>query len=188
MNNKGFTIIELLTAFTLSTIVMIFIFNVVFILKDLYVVNGAKSTLMVEQSLMSQEINKDFSNLNIDTIKSCTTGDLCLEIGYKDLAGTIQTKKLVVNKTTKKIQYDNYIYPLESTEDFNFEGLASKYAFDKDLKVCYKTASTNATTKNSYLYINIPIHSSKIEDVNFGIKVMYLYNNNSLSLSGISSC
>ena len=47
MNKKGFTTIELITSFTLASIIMIILFNIILIMKDnLSKVNAMTNTLI----------------------------------------------------------------------------------------------------------------------------------------------
>ena len=43
MNKKGMTVVELVVAFSLSTVIALFLIQVVLFLKDTYIINGVKS-------------------------------------------------------------------------------------------------------------------------------------------------
>lgn len=166
MDKKGFTIVELIMSFTLATVVIFFLFNIVFMLKDMYVENDAQSTLLVEQSIFSQTVNHDLFSNKVNEIKKCNDTDslICVEIVYD---GDLGTKKLVVTQTSvaRSVQYGDYIYPLEDTEDFNFSNIT---AFDVNVKACQINTGTKKT-----LYINVPIHSKKKNTKNFGLRLIY---------------
>ena len=58
MNRKGFTTIELITSFTLVSVIMIILFNIILIMKDnLSRVNAMTNTL-IEKDNLSYNINK----------------------------------------------------------------------------------------------------------------------------------
>lgn len=160
-NEKGMTIVELITSFSLSLIVMIFLFNIVLLLKDTYNYNSTKSSLVLEQSLLSSELNRDFSNEKIKEIERCSAGDFCYDITIKTSTGEKQ-KRLSIDKDDKTIKYGNsYNYTLGETEKFG------------DLKI-YKNQTDASGNMNSYLVIEIPI-LSKISDEVFGVKIIYTY-------------
>ena len=61
-DQSGFTIIELITSFSLTMVVLVFLFNIVVTMKETYVTNSAKSDLIVTQSLLSTALNEDLYN------------------------------------------------------------------------------------------------------------------------------
>ena len=58
MNKKGMTVVELVVAFSLSTVIALFLIQVVLFLKDTYMINGVKSELVLKQSLISDRIKR----------------------------------------------------------------------------------------------------------------------------------
>ena len=162
MHKKGFTIIEMVMAFVLVTAVVLFLFGIVFNLKDSYLKTNKTSELYAEQAILTQTINHDFYTIGINKITKCSTDSakvICADIEL--LNG--ETKHLEVTKgTNNKIKYDNYIYPLGLTEDF--EMISSVNNTDKVLRLC-KT--------DDLIILNIPIHSERDETKNFGVKIIY---------------
>lgn len=153
MNKKGFTIIELVTSLTLATVIMIFLFNLVFILKDVYLGSEAKATLLIEQAAISEEVNSFLYSNEISEVSKCTTGNHCLKITTS--AGT---KEFVVKTTDKKIQFGNYLYKLDDSAKFG------------TIKVCYiKLLGSEANDYNKILIMDVPI-SHKSVTGNFGLK------------------
>ena len=67
---KGFTIVEILVSFSLAIIVLIYIFNVLSHLKNLYTEDGIRSQLLVKQSGIVRAIEKALSGKRITTISS----------------------------------------------------------------------------------------------------------------------
>jgi hypothetical protein len=180
MNKKGFTIIELITAFTLASVIIYFLFNVVFILKDMYVENDTQSTLLVEQSILSQTINHDLFSKKVNEIKSCkdASKEICLEFHF-DGESDVSKLEVVDTNSAKSVTYGNYIYPLSDAEDFEFEGVSY---FDTRTQACLLSAGTKKV-----LYINIPIHSRNKEGQNFGIRMIYPIGG-ATSVSGVVNC
>lgn len=171
-DQKGFTIIELITSFSLTMVVLVFLFNIVVIMKETYVTNSTKSELIVKQSLLSTALNEDLysSGTSLYTA-TCGTGyDKCYSIGFND--GT--TTKLSISTSNNKIKYGDVIY---DGDDFNVNSAS----------VC-KTAYTSTTRNlNSYLQIKIDIDSNLIEDYDFGINVIHLYDSTSFT-TNVPNC
>lgn len=174
-NSNGFTIIELLTSFSLAMVVMVFIFNIVLLLKNSYILNSAKSELIVNQSLLSVELNSDFEEGKLFSFRpDISCGEYCYTVKLVINSEEI-TKMLLIDKENNTIKYGSYIYILESTESIG------------DINVCKN--ETNANGKmNSYIVIDIPIKSSIVEDTNFGVKVIYPYNDDGTEITGIDGC
>ena len=52
MKNKGFTVVEMLSAFTLSSIIIIILFQLIINLKELYMSSGIKTELLTDVSVV----------------------------------------------------------------------------------------------------------------------------------------
>ena len=85
MNKKGLTIVELIVTFSLTTVISLFLIQVILFLKDTYMINGIKSEMVLKQSLISDRINTLLNENNLIGVDSC--GDNCysLEFFYSDL-------------------------------------------------------------------------------------------------------
>jgi len=183
-NRNGFTIVELLTSFALTSVVAVFLFNIVFLLKDIYVERSLTGTTTLDYFLFSNSLNKDFYVDNIKRISTCSTGTTCYEFILNDIGVT--TKRLVINDVPgdQYVSYsrigsaESYVYTLDKYETFGNAPFGTGYA-------CKKTASAilgervlsnnRGYEMNSYLYINIPIVST-VENVNHSIKLLYPFN------------
>jgi len=172
-DQKGFTIVELITSFSLTMVVLIFLFNIVILMKKSYVENSAKSDLISEQSLLVTSLNEDLNgNATSFELTSCDSGyEKCYRIVFSD--GT--NKKLSFSKNDNKIKYGNIIY---TNDSFNTESL----------NICYYNDSSNGRILNSILSIDMKIYSKLIEKYNFGINVVLLYNKNTFTVSGVGKC
>lgn len=58
MNNKGFTVVELLATFTLTMVVMLFLFEIVLELKNVYVASNTETLAKNENALVASELNR----------------------------------------------------------------------------------------------------------------------------------
>lgn len=173
-DQRGFTIIELITSFSLTMVVLVFLFNVVVIMKEAYVINSTKSEMIVKQSLLSTALNEDlYSSATSLSTATCSTGyDKCYSIAFND--GT--TTKLSVSTANDKIQYGSVIY---DGDDFYVDSV----------NVCKVTYSlTQNPPFNSYLQIKIGIGSNLIDDYDFSVNVIHLYNSSSFTTSNIPNC
>ncbi len=90
MKNKGFTTIELIVSFTLVTVITILLFQLIFVLKDLYVYSGMKIKLLTKSAKMSVPINNDISTKNLvsaqktsnNSINLCFADNSCKTLSF----------------------------------------------------------------------------------------------------------
>lgn len=136
-NESGFTIVELLTSFTLATIVMIFLFNILLVVKKDYMIKKLETDFNVQYALLSDALNKDATNCPINQIT---------ESG-NTLSITFQTKENCPNGISKLVIEDNQI--TYKGEIYKFpEGIT----IEKD-----EVKFERKTNTFSYYYLNIPI-------------------------------
>lgn len=170
MNKNGFTIIELVTSFTLAAVVVIFLFNLIIIVKDGYVINETRASLVTEQAALSEEVNHFLLS---NTIKS-------ISLSGSNLSFTTSESKVVnLTYSNNKIQFGNYIYMLTDVG-----------ATATEMKVC-KLEEVSASY--GLLKIDIPLTSSKIPEFdskqdNYGLKVLYKYDKGNTTLTGVNPC
>lgn len=172
MNNKrGFTLVELITSFALAAIVLVFVFNVVVILKNDYVGKSLRTNLMIKQSLLSQKINEDLKDNNVIGIKTCDNVDKCYEFTFVDN----KTKRLSISSDGKIIKYGKFKYSLSSTS----------YTEKISVKIIKENVS-DISLNDSLLIIDLPIYNSRFSGINFGINCIYQFNSNINGLSIVS--
>ena len=192
-NKNGFTIVELLTSFALTSVVVVFLFNIVFLLKDAYVERKRTGTTTLDLYLFSNNMNKDFyvdgiMRISKSPASQCPTGAHCYDFLLNGM--TAPTKRLIINIDGRSVSYsrvgsaETYIYNLDSTETFgtitickrvygvyvegNKDASTGIYGEkDKDNNIGYEM--------NSFLYINIPINST-VENIDHSIKLLYPFN------------
>ena len=157
MKNKGFTVVEMLSAFTLSSIIIIILFQLIINLKELYMSSGIKTELLNKQYLMINKIYSDLNEKQIVSIDSCINMEKCISFTYSD--GSV--KNLEIDEENKTIKYDNYIVKLNSYTNFG------NIIIDFD----------GTSEQNKIVNINVPIYNDQIKDTNFGINIVYPYNN-----------
>ena len=60
MNNKGFTLVEVLVSLALVSVIAIFLFQIIFIVRDIYAEKNIKSEIYIESANISNVINISF--------------------------------------------------------------------------------------------------------------------------------
>lgn len=170
MNNKGFTTVELVVSFTLTAVIVVFLIEIIFLIKDLYVTTGIKMKLLTKQTTINKIINEDFVNKKVTLATTC--GDNCFKFFFNDDTSKI----LSYNKEKMTISYGNYTTTLVSGSEFG------NIAISTNVDVGVR----DYDTLNGVLNIQIPIYHSLIEKEDFGINVLYLFNSNLTSLVGLN--
>ena len=161
LDNKGFTLIELITTFALSSIIVIILINTVMIIKENYVKIDTKSNLIIEQSNLSYLINSKFNKLDLISYEACFDTDFCYIFHFNG----DENSKLVVGNDY--ITFDNYTYKM-------LEGSTIGESIFEINNVETLTNDVN----NSFLIIDVPITHSLYNNQNFGINFIYQYNSN----------
>lgn len=160
MNNKGFTTIELITSFTLASVIMIILFNVIIVLKDNLSYVNAKTNTLIEKDNLSYNINKRFREKELSSINTCEEGDKCYEFNYSD-----NTSDKLIYRNNETITFNNYTFNI--TEDMNVESPTITEHYD----------TMSSATYNGYFIINISI---KVKNKDYSIKLVKYFNTNNI--------
>lgn len=145
MNNKGLTLVELLVTFALASVIIIMLLNVLVIIKKNYQDTNTKTSLIVNQSTLSNVLNNKFAKGNLASYTSCE-GTFCYTFNFR----TGESIKLEV--TDKKIVFGNYSYVLDDSTN---------------------VVNPSITNDIPYLIIKIPIINKKYPNTDFGINLVY---------------
>lgn len=156
MNNKGFTLVELLVSFVLSMVLVIIMFELIIKLKELYVTSAIKTEMINKQNLMVNKIYTDINEKKLKAINSCGTN--CINFIYSDNS----TKMLYIDTAQGIINYDNYTIKLN-----NGSVLSS---------VTIRTISSIGPKVDKIFIIDIPIENPLFKNENFGLNIVYPYN------------
>lgn len=159
MKKEGFTLVEILVSLSLVSIVILLLFNVIIILKNLYIEDGMKTALLINQTNFNKRLQDELSKNQVTEISSC--GENCLTFTFQN--GT--SKTLSYEDTSNTLTFDNYKAPLA-------EG-AKVGTFTAETKTI--TTINNPSYNNSVLSIQIPITHNLIEG-EFGVNLVYPYN------------
>ena len=173
-NNKGFTVVELLVSVTLTVVIVLFLIEILLVLKNLYINTGIKTKLLTKQAIITENINNDLLNLNITIVKKCADADICIEFVYED-DSEYKSKKLIFDRDGKYIKYDGIATNLVSGSKFGNINVS----YEKIIGV------NNNKTKDSILSIEVPIYHNLFERENYGINILYQYNSHETSVSNV---
>ena len=159
MNNKGFTVVELLASFTLTMIITTLLFEVVLELKDVYVSSELETAIKNENALIAREINKQIDNGNIPV--ECG-GNVCTLKDNEVIE--FQQSAVKVAKKTFEMPDDTYIdtYINENEDSMDIECPSDDGTLTFNGRVCN-------------LKINYTVKSSNLSDgVTFNLVTSYL--------------
>ncbi len=171
LNQRGFTVVELVVSFALAMIVIVFLFQVLIQVKELYVSGVFKTELLTKQTNITKAISDDLSNKKVLYATNC--GEYCLNFTFDDNT----TKQFKVDKTNKVVRYGNYAIKLAD---------GSKIG---EMHVTTETPMTSPSAammgNNSFIRIDVPITHHLFTGDNFGIRLVYQYNNQETALNNI---
>lgn len=158
-SQKGFTVVELILSFSITTIVIVLLFQLLLSLKDLYNTSGYKTELFIKQSTINEQISKEFTTKTITNISDC--GIDCITFEFMD--GT--SSSLSIDRTNKIFSYGTY-----KTK------LVNDSYYGEPVVEFYRNIANVNNNLDSYILINIPILYPLYEDENFGINIIYQYD------------
>lgn len=165
-NNKGFTVIELISSFVLISLIVSLLFEVLFIIKDLYTDSGIKTELLVKQAIISEKINDELNTKNIMVANKCGTN--CVNFTFTD--GT--SSELSFNRKENTFKYGDYKTKLIDGSEYG------------NIDISTETILNVPTGLNdSIVKINIPIYHNIVKQQNFGINIVYQYDSRNTAIS-----
>ncbi|MDO4963155.1 MAG: hypothetical protein Q4E75_03560 [bacterium] len=165
MNNRGFTIIELVTSFALASIIFILLLRVVNIVKEVYINSNIKTELYINQASFSNLLNYNLNHKQLIEYDACDDSSFCFNFYYSDSTSS----KLVV--TSSQITFDSYSYKLNK----------NSYV-DMDNVLLTRDITSSIESYNSFLIIKIPIKCNMFKNIDFGIDLVHMYNSNTINL------
>jgi len=165
MKNKGFTLIELITTFSLATVILVLLINVVVIIKDVYTESEIKTELTINQGDFSKIINAKITDNNLVSYIECYDSDFCYSFTFKD--GEV----IDLNVTVSSIKFGSYVYKLPSGTEVINPSIEELYM-----------ENTDPSLNDSILVIRIPIINKLYPTEDYGINLVYTYNSNITNL------
>lgn len=181
VNNKGVTIVELVVSISILTIIVLFLFQLILSLKEVYNSSGIKTEMLNKQAIINREINDDLNDKQLELARSCSTSpDVinCISFYFKD--GTSKRLEFIqkTDSSPAYLVYGDYKTELASGSDFNFA--TSNY----NIKAITITDVVDLTN-DSILSINVPIVHPNINN-DYSIHVVYQYNSNNTSITNLA--
>ena len=165
MNKKGFTLVELITTFALSAVIVILLINIIITIKNIYSKTNIKTELYIKQSTLSNAMNKKINKDNLESYEVCEDSEFCYIFNLYDG----ESLKLTIDENS--IKFDSIVYKLDRKTSIVNPSVSEEY-------IAGQTADKN----NSFLVISIPITNSLYPNIDFGINLVYPYNSNETSL------
>ncbi len=161
LNNRGFTVVELLASFTLTMLIVVFLFEIVLELKDVYVNSSLKTQVINKNALVTSALNSRIETKRLESAtcdnaqKTCT---LIYTNGSAIETITIMETKIQIGTTPTAIT-QTIEYPAETTlENIDVSVGTNNVATDmyqenKFFKISYKVVNPNLTKDVDYNFI-----------------------------------
>ena len=160
MKKNGFTLVELITTFALTAIIIVILLNVVSVIKDLYTSTNIKTELYINQSNLSKALNSKIKKDNLKSISPCTETSgylICHVFEFYD-----EEKSIKLKVKEKSISFGNYVYKLDEKTKVELAGTLTQLLSDGDM----------------LLSLRIPIKNELYPDLDFGINLIQIYSPN----------
>lgn len=165
MNKRGFTLVELVTTFALSAVIIIILINIVLIIKDISSESDIKTKLIINQEILSNKLNSKLNYDNIVSYTSCEESNFCYE--FELSSGEVVDLKI----TNDSIKFGNYVYKIENGVTIPNPEITKEVV-----------SVVDTSANNSFLVIRIPIKHKLYPNDNFGINLIYMFNSNTSNL------
>ena len=180
MNNKGFTLVELVATFALSSAIIFLLINVVIVIKNIYVNYELKTNLIINQANLSKVLNDKLIDKEMITHSTCSLDTHCHIFYYDDYA----LKLFMENGTVKVYNYETYDYINKSPASSDYELSTDTIEYNSNIYYLYNTyiypinngsiiESLNVIEDSDFIVINIPITNKLYLDKDFGINLIY---------------
>ena len=169
MNNKGFTLVEVLVSLALVSVIAIFLFQIIFIVRDIYAEKNIKSEIYIESANISNVINKDIFEKDKDGIYIKNINKVSNDELYITYSDGIKSN-IIINRENNTITYGNYTVSILDVA--NIGNIELYYNYD-----------TSTIDKNGICYIKIPITHEDYKN-DFGVVITYRYDSSKTKING----
>lgn len=143
MNNKGFTLVEMLLSFVIVSVIAGIMMDVLFNLKERSEKSSTLTQITIDAANITKTINNDLKRKKLTGIDTCISGsEDCYVFTFYDST----TKELSVNKNANTITYGGVIKELDEGAQVGSE-----------ITITNTYIGTVPSGKNSVLKILIPI-------------------------------
>ncbi len=157
LNNKGFTVVELLASFILTMIIVVFLFEIVLELRNVYINETVRTDTKNKNAIVSNTINRIFADEAI-TNASCTGSSCTITIA----SDTAHPKTISVSGNTVTIDKQKVVYSDKvKLENINLTKIGP--------------TATDITADNTIIKIGYKIKSADLnKDIDFNFIYTYL--------------
>ena len=159
MKNKGFTLVELITTFALASVIVILLINLIVVIRNIYSKTNIKTELYINQSNLSNLMNKKINKDNLDSYEECDDEEFCY------IFSLVDGETIKLSATESVIKFGDFVYKLDNRSKVVNPSLITEYF-----------AEIVEDVNDSILIINIPIENDMYPNTNFGINLIYQYN------------
>lgn len=170
MNNKGFTMVELIVSFTLTSIIVIILFQLIISLKEMQEYADTKTELLTKQATISRRVNKFLTNEEIIGITNCENESNCIKFN-----STKRSLELSVDRANNIIKIDN-----------------DKISLVKNSKIDDVVIDNNPLNNiNDYPFdsifsLKISIKHKYFKDEEFGLYSVFQYKYNDVTIGNLT--
>ena len=105
-NNKGFSILELIISFSVCMVIVVVLFQIIMVLKEVYEKSAVKTELLNKQNLVVDQVYTDILERGLSKVDSC--GNYCATFTFED--GESKQLQYISNN----LQYGNYATTLNN--------------------------------------------------------------------------
>lgn len=165
MNKKGFTLVELITTFALSAVIVTILINVVLVIKNTYSDVNLKTNLLINQGNLSMALNSKITDDNLLSYSDCSANYFCYNFNFTD--GTSEILEIKDNT----VKFGKFTYKLDRGSE-----ISNPIIYKENIDINIQSVN------NSLLVIKIPITNRLFKDKDFGVTIVYQYNSNKISL------
>ena len=202
-NNKGMTIVEIIVSITLISIILILLISVLITVRNEDEKGKVTSTLLMNQAIITKEIETDFIELGLIGLASCNDGatrpdrkDTVLSVipasSSLRTTGEGNCLKLIFDstKTSDNIGYLlSYSYGFSATDQINVVGYrrGNKKVLRETTSLYngYGTFKSSCGSESCATRIDLPILNEEGED--YGLHLSYIYKKNiNFTITGLT--
>lgn len=193
-NNKGMTIVEIIVAVTLVSIVLIFLLNLLITVKNQRVQNEMSSNLIINKAVLTKAIEDDINEFNLVAVSVCDSDDIGLD-GKKRIIPVGATNIYCLKLTyDSNLVDDNFGYILQYTYQFNTSNTKSVVAYKRGTNQVVRgsvsmnpnefagkvsSSCSSGISDKCSLKITMPVIDD--DGNNYDIEVSYIYSSNTFS-------
>lgn len=149
-NNKGFSIVELIVSFSICMAVVIVLFQIVVVLKEVYEKSEVQTSLLNKQNILVDLIYSDILEKGLNNVKTCEGNSYCATFCYDSTCSDFKNLSYIVSNST--IEYGDYITPTISGSTIGTVGI---------------------TTENNVVSVKMPVTHKLFSDQSFDIKIVH---------------